>query len=238
MQPAGTSTVTMRFRNSGTKTWQKGVAGSQVALGVTNDATSYASALGMSVNWPSANRVALQNEVSVAPGATASFTFTLRAPLARGTVLLPLRPVIDGVAWLEDQGVYVAVMTSFDYHSRWVSQSPYPTLRAGETSGPLTIQFRNAGSSVWTKGILGQEARLGVNGDDEMWAGLSVAWPYTTRPAVQTESSVAPGANATFTFQVRAPSTPGVYSIHLRPVVDGVTWMEDEGVFLIVTVNP
>jgi hypothetical protein len=238
LQPAATSTVTMRFRNSGTKTWQKGVAGSQVALGVTSDATSYATALGMSVNWPSANRVALQNEASVAPGATASFTFTLRAPLARGTVLLPLRPVIDGVAWLEDQGVYVAVMTSFDYHSRWVSQSPYPTLRAGETSGPLTIQFRNAGSSVWTKGILGQEARLGVNGDDEMWAGLSVAWPYTTRPAVQAEMAVAPGANATFTFQVRAPSTPGVYSIHLRPVVDGAAWMEDEGVFLIVTVIP
>jgi len=29
-----------------------------------------------------------------------------------------------------------------------------------------------------------------------------------------------------------------VYSIHLRPVIDGVTWMEDEGVFLVVTVIP
>jgi len=238
LQPAATTTITMRFRNTGTKTWQKGVAGSQVALGVTNDATTYANALGMSVNWPSPNRVALQNEPSVGPGATASFTFSLKAPLAGGLVNLPVRPVVDGVAWLEDQGVYVPVMTIVDYHSRWVSQSPYPTLRAGETSAPLVIAFRNAGSQTWTKGVLGQEARLGVNLDDEMWAGLAVAWPYTTRPAVQTEASVAPGSNVTFTFQVRAPSTPGVYSIHLRPVVDGVTWMEDEGVFLIVTVVP
>jgi hypothetical protein len=29
-----------------------------------------------------------------------------------------------------------------------------------------------------------------------------------------------------------------VYSIHLRPVIDGATWMEDQGVFLIVTVLP
>ena len=31
--------------------------------------------------------------------------FLVRAPLGAGTVALPLRPVIDGVAWLEDQGV-------------------------------------------------------------------------------------------------------------------------------------
>jgi hypothetical protein len=36
---------------------------------------------------------------------------------------------------------------------------------------------------------------------------------------------------------VRAPSTPGVYAINLRPVIDGVVWMEDQGVFLIVTVQ-
>ena len=36
----------------------------------------------------------------------------------------------------------------------------------------------------------------------------------------------------TFTFQVRAPSAPGLYAIHLRPVIDAVTWMEDQGVFL------
>jgi hypothetical protein len=42
----------------------------------------------------------------------------------------------------------------------------------------------------------------------------------------------------TFTFQVRAPVTPGVYAINLRPVIDAVTWMEDQGVFLYVTVVP
>src|SRR5438105_4622365 len=237
MQPAATSQVTLQFRNTGTKTWTKGVVGSQVALGVRADDTSY-SARGMSVNWPLPNRVAVQNEAAVAPGATASFTFGVRAPLSAGTVALPLRPVIDGVAWLEDQGVYVPVTTVVSYHSTWLSESAFPTLRAGQTSGLLTITFMNTGGQTWNKGTLGQEARLGVNLDDQMWAGLSVNWPYTTRPAIQTETSVAPGASGSFTFQVKAPLQPGLYAIHLRPVIDGVTWMEDEGVFLYVSVTP
>jgi hypothetical protein len=237
LQPAATAQVTLKFRNSGTKTWTRGVSGSQVALGVRNDDTSF-SAIGMNAGWPSPNRVAIQNEASVAPGGTASFTFTVKAPFSAGTVKLPLRPVIDGVAWLEDQGVFVPVSTVVDYHSSWASQSNYPTLRVGEVSTALTISFRNAGSQTWIKGTLGQEARLGVNLDDTMWAPLAVNWPYSTRPAVQTEATVPAGAVGSFTFQIRAPSQPGTYAIHLRPVIDGVTWMEDEGVFLYVTVIP
>jgi hypothetical protein len=236
MQPASTSQATLLFRNTGTKTWTRGVAGSQVALGINGDSASF-SALGMNVGWPSANRVAVQNEASVGPGAVASFTFALKAPLGAGTVRIPLRPVIDGVAWLEDQGVFLPVTTAVDYHSRWVSQSAYPTLGVGQTSGPLTISFSNAGSMSWTRGVLGQEARLAVNQDNAQWAALGVNWLSANRVAAQTEATVNPGGIATFTFQVRAPSTPGLYAIHLRPVIDAVTWMEDQGVFLYITVT-
>ena len=236
MQPAATSPVTLSFRNTGTKTWTKGVVGSQVALGVDGDSIAY-STMGMNGGWPSANRVAVQNEPTVAPGGTATFTFNVRAPLGAGTVNLPLRPVVDGVAWLEDQGVYVPVTTIVNYHSAWSSESAFPTLKVGQISGPLTITFKNTGSQSWNKGTLGQEARLGVNLDDNTWAGLSVNWPFSTRPAIQTEASVTPGALGTFTFQVKAPAMPGLYAIHLRPVIDGVTWMEDEGVFLYVNVT-
>ena len=51
-------------------------------------------------------------------------------------------------------------------------------------------------------------------------------------------SNFAPGGVGTFSFQVRAPLTPGTYALHLRPVIDGTTWMEDQGVFLIITVTP
>jgi hypothetical protein len=237
LQPAATQAVTLRFRNSGTKTWQKGVAGSQVALGINGDNTTFA-ALGMNVGWPSANRVAVQTESAVPPGGIGSFTFVIKAPFSAGLVRIPLRPVVDGVAWLEDQGVVVPVVTTVNYHSRWLTQSAYPTLRAGQVSGALSISFLNTGSQTWTKGLLGQEARLGVNRDNETWAGLGVGWPSANRVAFQSEASVPPGAVGTFVFQVRAPMTPGLYAINLRPVIDAVTWMEDQGIFLYVTVVP
>jgi len=231
-----TRKVTVRFRNTGTATWQRGVFGKQVTLGINGDLGTFA-ALGMNVDWPTADRVAVQSESTVVPGATATFAFTVRAPAQPGVYRLPLRPVVDGVSWLEDQGVFMVVTSQAAYHSAWLSQSAYPTLRPGETSAPLTISFKNTGTAQWTRGAFGQQANLGVNGDNRTWAGLGVGWPTPDRVAIQGEAVVPAGGVATFTFQIRAPSAPGTYAIHLRPVIDGLTWLEDEGVFLYVTVR-
>jgi glucose/arabinose dehydrogenase len=237
LRPNATVAYTLRFRNTGTETWQRGVAGRQVNLGVAGDSTAPADA-GMAVGWLNANRVATTVEASVAPNAIGTFTFTIRAPATPGSYRLPLHPIVEGVQHLEDEGVFVQVVSDLGFHSTWVSQSPYPTLQPGQTSAALSLVFRNIGSQTWTKGVLGQEARLGINLDDAQWAPLAVNWPYPTRVAVQTEPTVPPGATATFTFQVRAPQTTGTYSLHLRPVVDGAWWMEDQGVFLTITVPP
>ncbi len=127
--------------------------------------------------------------------------------------------------------------TDLGYHSRWVSESAFPTLRPGEVSAPLTITFRNTGTKPWVKGVLGQQANLGINGDDRSWAPLGVGWPTPDRVTIQSEAVVAPGALGTFTFQLRAPATPGTYAINLRGVIDGTVWLEDEGVYLYVAVT-
>src|SRR6266849_7418537 len=77
LRPGATVSYTIHFRNTGTETWQRGVAGRQVNLGVSGDSTAPADA-GMAVGWLSANRVATTSEPSVAPNAIATFTFTLR----------------------------------------------------------------------------------------------------------------------------------------------------------------
>jgi hypothetical protein len=235
--PGSSTSLTVKFQNTGTATWQKGALGKQANLGLNGDTLAFAS-LGMNDGWLSDNRLATTVESTVAPGQTGTFTFNVRAPTIPGTYRLPLRPVIEGVTWMEDSGVFMVIVSASSYHSKWASQSAYPALRVGQTSAPLSISFTNTGTSPWVKGVLGKEARLGINLDDVTWAALGVNWPFASRVAVQSEASVAAGQNATFTFQVKAPATPGVYSIHLRPVIDGTTWMEDEGVFLTVTVTP
>jgi hypothetical protein len=236
LAPGATAQLTLRFRNTGTATWQKGASGSQANLGINGDDQSFA-ANGMNVGWLSGDRPAAQTESAVAPGAIGTFTFSVRAPMVTGTYRIPLRPVIDGRTWLEDQGVFLLVTSEAGYHSRWSAQSVYPTLSPGALSGPLWIQFTNTGSRPWVKGAAAQQANLGVVLDNASWAALGVGWLSANRVAGQTEASVAPGGVGTFAFQVRAPASPGVYRIALRPVIDGTTWMEDNGVYLVITVQ-
>src|SRR2546426_5516816 len=188
LRPSAVVSYTLHFRNTGTETWQRGVAGRQVNLGVAGDSTAPADA-GMAVGWLNANRVATTVEASVAPNAIGTFTFTLRAPVSPGTYRLPLHPIVEGVQHLEDEGVFVLVVSDLGFHSTWVSQSPYPTLQPGQTSQPLSLVFRNTGTQTWTRGVLGQEARLGINLDDAQWAPLAVNWPFATRVAAQTEAT-------------------------------------------------
>jgi hypothetical protein len=116
-------------------------------------------------------------------------------------------------------------------HSRWVTQSPLRVITLGSTT-TLSITYRNVGSAAWVRGSA-VEARLGVVDDDRRFYDLGFAqnWPAPDRPAVQTESVVPPGALASFSFQVRGTVT-GVHRIPLRPLVEGVTWMEDEGAYV------
>ena len=236
LAPGATTQLTLHFRNTGTATWRKGVAGQQANLGINGDDRSFSS-LGMAVSWLSPDRPAAQTEARVSPGTVGTFTFSVRAPTTPGTYRIPLRPVVDGRTWMEDQGVYLLLVSDAGYHSHWAAQSPYPTLRAGEVSAPLTVSFTNTGSRPWVKGLLGQQANIGVVADNTMWSSLGVGWLSANRVAAQNEATVQPGAVGSFTFQVRAPATPGIYRIALRPVIDGTVWMEDDGVFLVITVT-
>ena len=233
--PGTMTQLQVRFRNTGTATWTKGLTNAQANLGINGDNQTFA-AMGMSVNWLAADRPAAQSEASVPPGGIATFVFTIRAPQTLGSYRIPLRPVIDGRTWMEDQGVFLVVTSDLGYHSHWAAQSAYPTVKPGALSGPLFVQFQNTGIRPWVRGVVGQQANLGVVNDDNTWSGLGVGWLTPNRVAAQSEAVVNPGALGTFSFQLRAPTTPGVYRISVRPVIDGTTWMEHDGVFLVITV--
>ncbi|MGH2492210.1 MAG: hypothetical protein ACRDF9_11935 [Candidatus Limnocylindria bacterium] len=94
------------------------------------------------------------------------------------------------------------------------------------------MRFRNTGTANWVLGIPGQQANLALSGDG---AALSSQWLSADRVAVQNEALVPPGGIGSFTFDVRAPTVLGTYRLDVRPVIDGTTWMEDDGVFFTVT---
>ncbi len=114
-----------------------------------------------------------------------------------------------------------------------------------------TVAYNNSGSFGWLSGRMGQVAYLGTweptpgqdgpspLGGDGTNATPTTAWPRYNRIAVQPAPYVGPGQVSWFQFLVQAPTTPGSYRLYLRPLIEGAQWMEDYGVFWLVTVlNP
>ena len=135
------------------------------------------------------------------------------------------------------------------FHASWYGQSGYMTLCPGEMR-TATVAYYNSGSLGWVSGRLGQVAYLGtwdpepgqdrpsVLGGDGAFGSPNTGWPRYNRLAVQPSAYVGPGQVAWFQFPVRAPASPGTYRIALRPLIEGAQWMEDFGVFWVVTVPP
>jgi hypothetical protein len=133
-------------------------------------------------------------------------------------------------------------------HASWYGQSGYPTLCAGQRS-TATVAFYNSGSMGWVSGRMGEVAYLGTwgpepgqdmatpLGGDGQLGSPNTGWPRYNRIAIQPAQYVGPGQVAWFQFTIQAPATPGTYRLYLRPLIEGASWLEDYGVFWLVTVR-
>src|SRR2546423_2711492 len=124
--------------------------------------------------------------------------------------------------------------TAATVHASFVSETPYPDIVADDAA-LVSVVLRNTGTTAWRKRTE-QEARLGIPGNSADLAFLSDGWPTPERPAVQQEDIVPPGETATFSFRVKG-ALPGTFVVPLRGVVDGGAWMDDLGMYTVVTVR-
>lgn len=133
-------------------------------------------------------------------------------------------------------------------HASWYGQSGYPTLCAGQRSTAV-VAYYNSGSQGWVRGRMGEVAYLGTwtpepgqdrpspLGGDGQLGSPETGWPRYDRVAVQPVAYVGPGQVAWFQFTLQAPATAGIYRLYLRPLIEGAAWLEDYGVFWVVTVR-
>lgn len=123
------------------------------------------------------------------------------------------------------------------YHSAWSGQSTDPVLAPGQAT-TLVVALKNTGSRGWYSGVPGQAASLGTNAPpDTQRPDLASGWLSGNRLAGTTTDYVGPGQVGWFSFQVRAPAAPGTYRLDVRGVIDGTTWLEDQGIFFTITVR-
>ena len=111
------------------------------------------------------------------------------------------------------------------------------------------MAYLNTGSRGWVLGRMGEVAYLGTwgpepgqdqpspLGGDGTFGTPPTGWLRFNRVAIQPAGYVGPTQVAWFQFTIQAPGRPGTYRLYLRPLVEGATWLEDVGVFWIVTVK-
>ena len=117
------------------------------------------------------------------------------------------------------------------YHTAFYAESAFPVLAAGQHAS-WVIAFTNTGATGWSDAHVGTAHPL-----DSASPLASATWLTFNRPARQTTPWVGPGEQAWFIVDITAPAQPGTYRLYLRPLIDGVAWMEDTGAYVDVTVR-
>ncbi|MEK6206214.1 MAG: CAP domain-containing protein [Chloroflexota bacterium] len=157
------------------------------------------------------------------------------APVSRAAVT-PTTRVASPVA----RFVYppIALPPDSGYHASWNAQTPDPIIYAGERT-TLVVSLKNTGSRGWYLNVPDQRVVLGTSDpQDSERTELAVDWLSGNRLTSMTTDYVGPGEVGWFRFAVRAPATTGDYTLALRGVVDGVGWLEDDGIFFTIHVRP
>ena len=224
LAPGQAATFTLVAKNTGDLAWSNSTNPVRLATW----APSYRTSVFNDGSWVSSTRAATLTEASVAPGATGTFTFNVKAPTTQGFYIERFNLVQEGTAWFTDPWVEFDVKVQRTLTWQMVSQSSSTgsfVLNRGQ-SATFTLVAKNTGNVTWNNSS--NPVRLAT------WAPsyrTSVfndgSWVNQFRAATLTEASVAPGANGTFTFNVKAPSSAGFYVERFNLVMEGVDWFTD-----------
>ena len=131
---------------------------------------------------------------------------------------------------------FVASAARASHHAAFAAQSAYPVAAPGQTV-QWVFAITNTGATGWSADNA-TAARLGTDHPvDGMSALASTKWIAPNRPAQQTTPYVGPGQQAWFIVELVAPPSPGTYRLFVRPVIDGVQWLEDLGAYVDLVVR-
>lgn len=230
--------LTVKVQNDGNATWYK----NSVFLGTSNP--NDRNSIIYDSTWISRNRPATLNEDSVAPGAYGTFSFWANSPNTVGLYKEYFNLLKEGTTWMNDMGLYFQfnvlpqvfsyAVTQQDAYadSTMSTKQDMSNLVVGERVY-MHIVVRNSGNVAWSA----SNTNLGTsNARDRSSSFFDPTWVSRNRPAHLTETTVNPGQTASFNFWLK-PSVSGQYNEYFNLVVEGISWMNDIGMYYPLTVN-
>lgn len=99
--------------------------------------------------------------------------------------------------------------------------------------GYMVVRVKNVGTQTWQKGKV--NLATSSPGDRDSYF-FDSRWYGRTRPATLKEDTVAPGQIGTFEFWITVTKT-GIYKEYFSLVAEGITWMNDWGLYYYYKVN-
>jgi hypothetical protein len=233
-----TKDIPVSFTNTGTATWSN-TGSFPMKLGLGNPFGKTSSPL-QDTSWPSANRAALLNEASVAQGQTGTFNLRIKAPATTGMYTETFDPVAEGLTWINSPVTVLVNVVPATYSWQLVGQSysnGSVNMSPGQTGVTLTVTAKNTGTATWHKAS-GFPIKLATTGPQYRTSVFNDGtWPSTVRAALLDQDSVAPGDTGTFTFTIKVPGAGGVYQEHFSLVAEGLTWLNDPGMYFYINVQ-
>ena len=146
-------------------------------------------------------------------GTTSTGAMPLKTYAAAGTYTVTLRVRDNQLAYSSYSSTTATVSSPTPVNNAaFVSQSVASQMNAGQQYA-VSVTMNNSGTKTWT-----QATQHGLGSQNPQDNGT---W-LTGR--VDVPASIAPGQNATFNFNVTAPSTPGTYNFQWRMLEEGVEW--------------
>lgn len=226
--PGQQFTIWVNFKNTGTATWSAD-GPTPVHLGISSPRDHGSPFLG------GANSRGHLVQDSVAPGEVGTFYIDMMVPAREGTYVESFQPVVENVGWLDanvswtfivNRGM-VAAQTNAVYAGNQGPKSgagSYGVPLAPGDAVTLSVDFLNVGPQVWFK-----------TGNNPIYMGTDLPKdrfsPFLGNRNIRAQlvqDVVLPGQVGTFNVNITAPSVPGTYVEHYRPLMEYVTWFSSE----------
>src|SRR3989339_629712 len=220
MNPQTKENIKIILKNTGTKIWDKNT----YLLANKNPKNSQIEF----VNKES-TKIASLKEEKVEPGQKGHFEFDIQSELKSGLVNFELTPMINGNVKTDKYillPIYVkAPILSYKIISM---DSPPKTVKKSQKLKTI-IELQNTGNITWYKD--GEYPfRLGT--DDPKDHPSIFDSQKNNRLGIIQQDKVAPGEIAKIVINYTAPSQPGSYKELLTPVIDGISWLDHQGIVL------
>lgn len=136
---------------------------------------------------------------------------------------------------------HTTVPWAWSYEGQWAYSDAGRTRQftGTPTAAPgakIYVRFkaRNMGTQTWQQSFMHVGTTRGMDRASQF---NEAGWLNNARPAQLVESSVPPGSIGTFEFAMQAPATTGTYNEYFNVVAEGISWLNDLGLFFTINVN-